>query len=242
MRDSKDSQEILEYQPDAVEIEDKAGTRQNSLGCVYLIMFSLVITVVGSVVFKVDRIVVAQGRLITTTPTIVVQPLSTSIVRTINTRVGDVVEKDQVLVTLDATFASADLDQLSKQSLALDVQLRRIKAELANLPFSAQPGEGEEGRLQEQLLKQRKVILARSKRTIDDKIAALHAKIDMIRVQLQGRNSRSNCCGISRGPRPNFLGTTPITGSGCSMPRKPDTRRQTLSRTSRLRNRWRSMS
>ena len=189
MRDSKDSQEILEYQPDAVEIEDKPVPGKIRW-VLYLIMFSLVMIVVGSVVFKVDRIVVAQGRLITTTPTIVVQPLSTSIVRTINTRVGDVVEKDQVLVTLDATFASADLDQLSKQSLALDVQLRRIKAELANLPFSAQPGEGEEGRLQEQLLKQRKVILARSKRTIDDKIAALHAKIDMIRVQLQGQEQQ----------------------------------------------------
>lgn len=188
-RDPKISEEILEYQPDAVEIEEKPVPGRVRW-VLYLILFALVITVVGSVVFQVDRIVVAEGRLITTTPTIVVQPLSTSIVRTINTRVGDVVDKDQVLVTLDATFASADLDQLSKQSLALEVQLRRIKAELENLPFETLPEEGEEGRLQEQLLNQRRVILARSKRTIDDKIAALHAKIEMIRVQRHGQEQQ----------------------------------------------------
>jgi hemolysin D len=53
--------------------------------------------------------------LITTTPTIVVQPLSTAVVRSIDVEVGDTVEKGQVLVTLDPTFASADVSQLSKQ-------------------------------------------------------------------------------------------------------------------------------
>lgn len=187
--DSKFSEEILEYQPDAVEIEEKPVPGRVRW-VLYLIFLTLIIAVVGAVVFKVDRIVVAEGRLITTTPTIVVQPLTTSIVRSINTRVGDIVDKDQVLATLDATFASADLDQFNKQRVALEVQLRRIKAELENLSFSALPEEGEEGKLQEQLLNQRKVILARSKRTIDDKVAALHAKIDMISVQRQGQEKQ----------------------------------------------------
>lgn len=188
-RKQKLPDEILEYQPDAIEIEEKPVPGRIRW-VLYLIFLFLIVTVVGAVVFKVDRIVVAEGRLITTTPTIVVQPLSTSVVRSIHVRVGDVVEKDQVLVTLDATFASADLEQLSKQSLALGSQLRRIKAELQNSPFSALPEEGEEGRLQEQLLRQRKLILERNKQTIDDKIAALKSKIDLNRVQRQGQEKQ----------------------------------------------------
>lgn len=143
----KTSQEILEYQPDAVEIEERPVPGKIRW-VLYLIIGTMIVAVIGAVIFKVDRIVVAQGRLITTTPTIVVQPLSTSIVRTIEVRVGDVVEQGQTLVTLDSTFTTADLSQLTKQSIALGVQIRRIKAELEGTGFSALPEEGEDGLLQ----------------------------------------------------------------------------------------------
>ena len=181
----KTSQEILEYQPDAVEIEERPVPGKIRW-VLYLIIGTMIVAVIGAVIFKVDRIVVAQGRLITTTPTIVVQPLSTSIVRTIEVRVGDVVEQGQTLVTLDSTFTTADLSQLTKQSIALGVQIRRIKAELEGTGFSARPEEGEDGLLQEQIHQQRRTILARSKRTIDDKIAALRAKLALNAVQRQG--------------------------------------------------------
>lgn len=188
-REKKLSQDILEYQPDAVEIEE-TPVPGKIRWVLYLIMLSLIVTVVGAIVFKVDRIVVADGRLITTMPTIVVQPLSTSVVRAINAHVGDVVEKDQILVTLDSTFASADLSQLTQQSLALGAQLRRIKAELQGLPFSASTEEGENGKLQEQILRQRKIILDRNKRTIDDKIAALRSKLNLNAVQRHGQEQQ----------------------------------------------------
>lgn len=188
-KDKKLPQDILEYQPDAVEIEEKPVPGKIRW-VLYLILFSLIAIVAGAIVFSVDRIVVAEGRLITTMPTIVVQPLSTAAVKSINVRVGDVVEKDDVLVTLDATFASADLSQLSKQNTTLGTQIRRIKAELQGKPFSALPEEGEEGRLQEQLIRQRQTILERNKRTIDDKIAALQAKLALNAVQRQGQEQQ----------------------------------------------------
>lgn len=185
-RDTKLSPEVLEYQPDAVEIEERpvAGKIRWVL---YLILGSMIVTVIGAIVFKVDRFVVAQGRLITTSPTIVVQPLNTAVVRSIDVQVGDVVEKDQVLVTLDPTFASADLSQLSKKNLSLGVQIRRMQAELQGKPFSARPEEGEDGRLQEQVLAQRQKIVDRNKRLADDKIAALRSKLVQNAVQRQGQ-------------------------------------------------------
>lgn len=188
-KDDKLSSEVLEYQPDAVEIEERpVGGKIRWV--LYLILGSMIVTVIGAIVFKVDRFVVAQGRLITTSPTIVVQSLNTAVVRSIDVQVGDVVEKDQVLVTLDPTFATADLSQLSKKSLALGVQIRRMQAELQGRPFSARSEEGEDGRLQEQVLAQRQKIVDRNKRLADDKIAALRSKLVQNAVQRQGQEQQ----------------------------------------------------
>lgn len=189
MQAKKRSKELLEYQPDAVEIEERPVPGKIRW-VLYLIVASMMLAVVGAIVFQVDRIVVAQGELITNTPTIVVQPLSTAVIRTINVQVGDVVEKEQILATLDPTFASADLSQLKKQKLALGAQIRRIKAELAKQPFTALPEEGEDGKLQEQVLQQRKLILEKNRRAAEDKIAALRAKLALNAVQRQGHEQQ----------------------------------------------------
>ena len=184
------AQDILEYQPDAVEIEERPVPGKIRW-VLYVILGSLIATVVGAIVFKVDRIVVAEGELITTSPTIIVQPLSTAMVREIHVQVGDTVEKDQVLVTLDPTFASADLSQLTKQRLTLGVQIRRIKAELKNGPFSPKPEEGEDGVLQEQIFRQRKVIFTKNKQMTEDKAAALEAKLALNGVQREGQEQQA---------------------------------------------------
>lgn len=182
-------QDILEYQPDAVEIEDRPVPGKIRW-VLYLILGSLVAIVIGAIIFKVDRIVVAQGELITTTPTIVVQSLNNAVIRTIHVSIGDTVEKGQILVTLDPTFTDADLSQLTKQYITLGVQIRRIKAERKNVPFFPKPEEGEDGALQEQILRQRKIIFDKNKQTTDDKIAALEAKLALNTIQRQGQEQQ----------------------------------------------------
>ncbi len=61
------SEDVLEYQPDAVEIEERPVPGKIRW-VLYLILGSLIAAVVGAIIFKVDRIVVAQGELITTSP------------------------------------------------------------------------------------------------------------------------------------------------------------------------------
>jgi hemolysin D len=181
--------EVLEYQPDAVEIEERPVPGRIRW-VLYLLFGSLVAVVIGAIVFQVDRIVVAEGELITTQPTIVIQPLGTAVVRSIDVEVGETVEKGQVLVTLDPTFASADLSQLTKQRLALGVQIRRIKAELQGAPFRPKPEEGEDGLLQEQLLGQRRLIFAKARQTAEDRLSALEAKLVLNGVQRQGQEQQ----------------------------------------------------
>ncbi len=188
-KDKKINPDILEYQPDAVEIEEKPipGTVRWVL---YIILGSLVFTVAAASIFNVDRIVVGEGKLITTSPTIVIQSLNTAIIRTIDVKVGEVVEQGQILTTLDSTFASADLSQLVRQKHNLQSQIRRREAELACQPFTALPDEGEDGRLQEQIYKQRKTILDQNKRMHEDKVSALQAKLALNEVQSQGKQQQ----------------------------------------------------
>ena len=192
MRSAKNNvaEEVLDYQPDAVEIEERPVPGKIRW-VLHVILGSLVATVIGAMVFKVDRIVVAEGELVTTEPTIVVQPLTTAMVREIHVQIGDTVEKDQVLVTLDPTFASADLSQLSKQCLTLGVQMRRIKAELKNGVFATKREEGEDGALQEQIFRQRKVVFAKNREMSEDKAAALEARLALNAVQRQGQEQQA---------------------------------------------------
>ena len=181
----KINREILEYQPDAVEIEEKPVSGKIRW-VLYVIILFFIAVITGAVIFKVDRIVVAEGKLITTLPTIVIQPLNTAIIRSIDVQVGDIVEKDQSLATLDSTFTTADLSQLQRQRISLGAQLRRIEAELKQHVFQARSEEGEDGLLQEQLFRQRQLILKKTRQMSDDKKAALQSKKDLNNIKRQG--------------------------------------------------------
>ena len=186
---SKEKADILEYQPDAVEIENRPVPGKVRW-VLYLILAFLVAIVVWAIVFKVDRIVTARGELITNTPAIVVQSMTTAVIRSIDVTVGDVVEKDHILASLDPTFASADLSQLRKQVISLSAQIRRIRAELDGRVFIPEAEEGEHGRLQEQLLRQRRLVLEKNRQMTDDKIAALHSQLALNIVQRQGQEQQ----------------------------------------------------
>ena len=59
--------------------------------------------------------------------TVVVQPLETSIIRSINVSVGDVVSAGESLGTLDATFTEADVSQLQIRLSDLTANIERLK-------------------------------------------------------------------------------------------------------------------
>jgi hemolysin D len=69
-------------------------------------------------IIKVDKVVTAQGKVVARAPTIVVQPLETAIVRSIEVHEGETVHAGQILARLDPTFAAADLEALKSQVAA----------------------------------------------------------------------------------------------------------------------------
>ena len=75
-------------------------------------------------VVSIDRIAVANGKVISMINELVVQPLNTSIVKTIAVSVGDIVRKGQLLAQLDPTLTTADntaaLDQVDRYQTEID--------------------------------------------------------------------------------------------------------------------------
>jgi len=91
-------------------------------------MFAAILTVAFT--YPIDRIVSSSGKVIATEPNVVVQPLETSIVRTIEVKEGQLVHKGDVLARLDPTFTENDAASTAQQAQSLQAQVDRLHAEL----------------------------------------------------------------------------------------------------------------
>jgi HlyD family secretion protein len=110
----------------------------------------------------------------------VVQPLETSIIQSINVRVGQIVKKGQVLATLDPTFTAADETQLRVRLQSLDTQASGLRAELSGKPgaSTASGGYADDAQLQAQLSSERKANYEAQRNKMDQNIARLRAGLE----------------------------------------------------------------
>ncbi|MFK7768563.1 MAG: hypothetical protein AB8B55_15175, partial [Mariniblastus sp.] len=124
-----------EFQPDAVEIE-KQSVPGGARWTLYTVT-ALICAFVGWACWaEVDKIVTAQGKLITTEPAVVIDTKLQSPISSINAKFGDRVAAGFVIATLDPTFSDADLSQLNSQQSALEAVQARLISERDNKPFS----------------------------------------------------------------------------------------------------------
>jgi HlyD family secretion protein len=129
---------VLEFQsPTAAVIATPIPPFARSSNLVITIM--LFVALFLSAVMHVDKIVSAPGKLVSSAPTVVVQPFVTSIVQSINVEEGQIVHKGDVLATLDPTYASADLTALTSQQQAYSAQVARLQAQEDGTPYNPDP-------------------------------------------------------------------------------------------------------
>lgn len=123
------------------DLQDDAIVLENSnppllLWCVYIFLtIGICIAVIGACVFKVDKVVTAEGKLETLRPNIVLKPFDRVVIKQVHVRVGDVVKKDQLLFSFDPTFSLAELQRLEQLRRSYSVQIARLKAELHQKDF-----------------------------------------------------------------------------------------------------------
>lgn len=126
--------EALEFQSDARRI-DLTPIPVRQRWTLYTIAAGMGAAVLWAGLAQVDRVVSAEGRLVPLQGVTQVQPISTSVIKSVLVREGQVVTAGQLLATLDPTFAQADVADLEGQERSLDAQLARIESELADRDF-----------------------------------------------------------------------------------------------------------
>jgi hemolysin D len=107
---------------------------------VYLLIVVLVALLAIAWFLDIDKVVVSQeGQVITTRPSIALQALDTSIIKSIDVEEGQIVKPGQLLETLDPTFTNADANALRIQIAGLKAQIARDESELAGRPLEYPP-------------------------------------------------------------------------------------------------------
>ena len=144
--------EIIHFQPDALEIKNERLPFLIRLG-VWIPFFTLTAAIVWACIAQVDVVVQGTGKLVTDQPTIVMKPLERSVIKKINVKIGDIVKKDQVLITFDPAFNNAEAARLKNEMLALKAQRDRLTAEFRHLPYKG--GKEQFEKWQEAIFKQR---------------------------------------------------------------------------------------
>src|SRR5262249_38211841 len=126
---------ILEFQWPSTAIVNAAIPR-SARGIVWVVTSMVIALIAIMALIPIDQVVTARGIVVSKSPTILVQPLETSIVRSIDVREGQRVSAGQLLARLDPTFASADFDALAAQVASLEAEVARLQAEAEGKPLA----------------------------------------------------------------------------------------------------------
>jgi len=157
----------------------------------YVVAFFLVALFVVALLTRLDRVVTSTfGEIVTTEPTVVLQALDPSLIKTIEVNEGQHVAAGQVLATLDPTFAAADVGALKQQIASLDAQIARCEAELAGRSYDPAPDPDPAAeryvQLQRSFYLQRKAQYDNQIRSYNEQIAQVNATI----TKLQNNQAR----------------------------------------------------
>lgn len=170
------SRVIAEFQSDAAEIERRTPPRVGRI-TLYCVVALIVAAIAFACVSRVDMIVTAQGRLITTRPNLVVQPLETSVIRDIRVKAGDSVNRGDVLATLDPTFSQADLAQLRSRLAGFDAAIDRLRAELDVAEYVVEDSANADQALQRKVFLQRRMAYDLQIQNYDAQIASAQVNL-----------------------------------------------------------------
>lgn len=126
---------LTEFQPDAVEIEQRSvpgGARWT----LYVVCLLLASTVGWACWAQVDRIVVAPGKLVTNAPLLIPGASTSAPIRSVNVRFGQTVKRGDVLATLDPELTDADVRQVEFKMATVEANLARLLCEQNGSEFS----------------------------------------------------------------------------------------------------------
>ena len=100
----------------------------------FLLLNAIVVTIVGLLVWSaysnVDEVTHAEGRVVPSSHMQVVQNMEGGIVKSINVKRGDLVEKDDVVLSMESVQFSSEFDSKKQQVMSLMAKEARLLAEV----------------------------------------------------------------------------------------------------------------
>ncbi len=177
--------------PDQVKQED-VPFMSNTLAALFLrppsaaflivrcTLILVVIFVLWAALSDLDEITNGEGKVIPTGQVQIIQNLEGGIVSKIPVKIGDLVQKDQIVLQLDETrFASSAGENKAKVN-AQQAKIARLTAESA----------GQEFKVAEEFEKENAKVVAEEKALFDSRKRELEATLGVLRQQLNGNRSR----------------------------------------------------
>ncbi|MDE2005111.1 MAG: HlyD family type I secretion periplasmic adaptor subunit [Rhodospirillales bacterium] len=179
---------LLEFQSPSTAVIN-APVPHGARGTIWIVasLFAAIAIAAGTI--RVDQVVTATGEVVSRAPTLLVQPLETAIVRSIDVRVGEHVHAGQVLARLDPTFAAADVSALATQTASLQAEVARLQAEAAGKSF-AYAGSNPALALQAAIFAQRHAEYQYKLQNYKEKIDSLLAAIQRANADAAGYRDR----------------------------------------------------
>lgn len=126
--------EIIDFQPDALEIKNSRLPLAVRI-CVWLPFFLMALAIIWACLAQVDVVVQGTGKLVTDQPTIVMKPLERSVIQKVNVKIGDIVKKGDIMITFDPEINQSEAERLTNEKEALTAQFERLIAEFSNKPY-----------------------------------------------------------------------------------------------------------
>ncbi len=133
-------EDIAACEPESIWLETRKVPLPAHL-VMWLLCLLLAVALLWACFAKVDRIVVAEGKLVTTRPNITLKPLENALVREVLVRPGQRVSAGQVLIAFDPTVNEAELHNQQQQHDSKLCEVLRLEAELAGAELFRLPDE-----------------------------------------------------------------------------------------------------
>ncbi|VVM48315.1 MULTISPECIES: HlyD family type I secretion periplasmic adaptor subunit [Pseudomonas] len=172
--------EEAEFLPAALSLQEKALSPAPRVAMWLLISFAL-LAVLWSTLGQVDIVATAEGKIIPSEGTQVVQPFGTATVQAIHVREGQLVHAGDLLIELDGTVAGAEAQRIINELQTWALQVGRAEAMLAAINGERMP-----------LLAPAEVdplAFADGQRLAEAEFSSLQAKLSGIGAQLSGRQA-----------------------------------------------------
>ena len=221
-RNSSPDALIRIFQSESAEVQEDPEPAQTRL-TLYTLAGLFIALVAVTVFMQMNRVVTSNaGLIVTTEPTIVLQALDPSIIKSLEAQEGERVKSGQLLATLDPTFAAADVSAATAQIASLEAEIARTEAELAHRDFNPPVGTAPEGAymaLQRAYFVERKAQFNAQLLAYNEQIAQNNATIrklkddlahyeDRVKISQEIENMRASLAASQYGSRLNLLTAT----------------------------------